>query len=65
MFELLLGDLFALGIIASTYYVLMRIAFYATIIFAIIGLITTIRWIIGKTKKKETPGEKWMRTGRL
>ena len=36
-------------------------------ILAIIGLITIIKTIVRKisNRKKETPGEKWMRTGRM
>ena len=33
---------------------------------ALIGLVTTIKWLlILATRKKETPGERWRRTGRI
>lgn len=34
-------------------------------ILAIIGLVTVLKRIFSGKKKKETPGEKWLRTGRI
>ncbi len=44
---------------------LFQILFLLMVVFSIIGLITTIKWFFGKRKPKETPGEKWRRTGRI
>lgn len=40
--------------------------FGLTCILAVIGLLTVLKWIIIKPwkKKKETPEERWLRTGR-
>lgn len=43
---------------------LFQILFILMVIFSIIGFITTIKWLFTR-KKKETPGEKWRRTGRM
>lgn len=35
------------------------------IVFAIIGVISTIGFFRGRRKKRETPEDKWLRTGRM
>ena len=41
---------------------IIAILFFAL---AIIGLITVLRFFIKGRKPKETPGQKWLRTGRI
>lgn len=46
--------------------ILFNIVSIALLIFAVIGIIATIKWCTGrKSKKDETPGEYWKRTGRM
>lgn len=66
----IMGDLFGVGIIGLGYssmggYLLSHIIFFAIVIFAAIGLFTTIKWLFTHKRKKETPGQKWLRTGRM
>lgn len=44
---------------------LFQVLFLLMVVFAIIGLITTIKWLFTRNKNKETPGQKWRRTGRM
>lgn len=44
---------------------LFQILFILMVIFSIIGFITTIKWLFTRNRNKETPGQKWRRTGRM
>ena len=45
--------------------VLAYIIFGLMVILSVIGLLTVIKWLVMKPrKKKETTSEKWMRTGK-
>lgn len=66
------GELFGYGIIGIGYdthigFIGAHILVALIMVLAVIGLIATISFIIKaiKNHKKETPGEKWMRTGRM
>lgn len=46
--------------------VLAYLIFGLMVVLSIIGLVTVVKWFINKpTKKKETPGERWLRTGKM
>ena len=46
--------------------VLAYLIFGVMVILSIIGLVTVVKWFINKpSKKKETPGERWLRTGKM
>ena len=45
--------------------VIAYILFGLICIFTIIGIISTIKWLFTRGKRKETPGEYWKRTGRM
>ena len=71
--KFIMGDILGAGGIGLIYYntwgfILTHIIFFALIIFAIIGLITTIAFLFGRKGKgrhKETAEEKWIRTGKF
>lgn len=50
----------ATGIVAF----FVKLAIYATLVFAIIGFVTTIRFFVSR-KKKTSSGEEWLKTGRM
>lgn len=64
MFELF-AKLSLLSAKLSFIALLVRIVVIAILVFAVIGIISTIHFFIGRKKTKETPEEKWRRTGRL
>lgn len=45
--------------------VLAYIIFGLFCIFAVIGLITVLKWLFVGRPKKEDPGKKWLRTGKF
>lgn len=45
--------------------VLAWLIFALIAICTIVGLITIIRWFVGHRRGKETPGQYWMRTGKM
>lgn len=62
------GLLFDLYTFAAGYILLLRFLQLLSVvmfIFSIIGIITTIKFFVGRRKKKETAEEKWLRTGKL
>lgn len=68
--KFIMGDFMGFGAIGLIYegfggYLLAHIIFFALILFAIIGFFATIKWLFTRRKPKETPGQKWMRTGRM
>ena len=65
MFELLFFDLSMLFAKASLAVFLLKLLFIAIIVFAIIGLITTIKFFIRRRRNKETNGQYWLRTGKM
>lgn len=65
-----MGDIFGVGVVGWAYYnmtgyLLARILFFGMVLLSVIGLVTVVKFLFGGRKKKETPGEKWMRTGRM
>ena len=62
----LLLDIYSLAAGAAFMALLVEIGMILYTVFAIIGLITTIRFFINRKKrKKETAGERWLRTGKI
>lgn len=65
MFTLLFYDLYLLFAGAKFAMFLVELFTLIVIVLAIIGLITTIKFFVTRrSKKKETDGQYWMRTGR-
>lgn len=64
MFEALFFDLSRLFAKAAFAAFLMKILVIAILVFAVIGVITTVKYFAGKKKNKETDGQYWLRTGR-
>ena len=67
--KFIMGDIAGFGMVGWMYYdmtgyLIARGIFFAMAILAVIGLITVLKFLFTGRKKKETPGEKWMRTGR-
>ena len=44
---------------------LLQVLLVAMCIFSIIGVVSTIKWVRNRRKPKETPEEKWLKTGRI
>lgn len=66
MFEMLFYDLSRLFAKAAIAAFLLKIVILAILVFAIIGIITTIKFFVRRHNlKKETDGQYFMRTGRL
>ena len=65
MFEMLFFDLSLLFAKASLAVFLLKLLFIAIIVFAIIGLINTIKFFIRRRRNKETDGQYWLRTGKM
>jgi len=70
MINFVMGDLAGFGIIGIVYqgftnYIISHIIFFILAALCAIGLITSIKWLFTRKRKKETPGQKWMRTGKL
>ena len=65
MFEMLFFDLSMLFAKASLAVFLLKLLFIAIIVFAIIGLINTIKFFIRRRRNKETDGQYWLRTGKM
>lgn len=70
--EFIMGDVFGVGMVGWMYYdmtgyLIARLLFGGMAILSIVGLVTIVGFIIRaiKGRKKETPGEKWLRTGRM
>ena len=64
----MLGLILDLCGFAASYILLWRILQILSIamfIFSIIGIITTIKWLLGRRKPKESAGDKWLRTGKF
>ena len=62
------GLLLALYNFAAGYLLLLlllQILSVVMFVFSIIGIIATIKFFVGRRKKKETAEEKWLRTGKL
>lgn len=64
MFEMLFRDLSLLFAGAAFAAFLMKIIVIAILVFAVIGVITTIKFFANRKKNKETDGQYWLRTGR-
>ena len=64
---LFMADLYAFLAGARIAAFLYMVFVIAILIFAIIGIITTIRFFVRRkrNKKQMTPGERWMKTGRV
>lgn len=70
MINFVMGDWMGFGIIGIVYegfanYIISHIIFFVLAALCLVGLVSTIKWIFTRKRKKETPGEKWMRTGKL
>lgn len=65
MLDLLLMDLYALSLKAKIAAFLINAVIIIILVFAVIGVIATVKWFLKRKKPKETPGEKWRRTGRI
>ena len=68
--KFVIGDIAGYGMVGWIYYdmtgyLVTRVLFFALVGLAAIGLITVLKFFFTGRKKKETPGEKWMRTGRM
>ena len=68
--KFIMGDIAGFGMVGWVYYdmtgyLIARVLFIGMAILATIGLITILKFLFTGQKKKETPGEKWMRTGRM
>ena len=65
MLESLFFDLSLIFAKASFAVFIMKLLILAILVFAVIGIITTVKFFIRrKNKKKETDGEYWLRTGK-
>lgn len=58
-------DLYTWSLGARFMAFLFQVLFLLMVVFAIIGFITTIKWLFTRNKNKETPEQKWRRTGRM
>lgn len=65
MLELLFGKLALMFAKASFAVFLIKLLIIAIIVFAIIGIVCTVKFCITHRRKKETPGQYWMRTGKM
>lgn len=68
--KFIMGEFLGIGIIGIGYsgtggYLLSHFIFFATVVFAIIGLLATIKWLFFGRKPKETAGQRWLRTGKF
>lgn len=45
--------------------VLSMIIFALLVLFAVIGIISALKWVFFRHSSKEDPGKKWLRTGRF
>lgn len=68
--KFVMGDILGFGIVGFAYhnttgYLLSRAIVIGLIVFAIIGLGATIKWLFGRRKQKESAGDKWLRTGKF
>ena len=68
--KFIMGDFMGFGAIGLVYegfgsYLLSHIIFFTLIVLAVIGCFTVMKWIFTGRRPKETPGQKWMRTGRM
>ena len=64
MFEMLFYDLSRLFAKAAFAAFLMKIVVLAVIVFAVIGVISTIKYFSKRKHAKETDGQYWLRTGK-
>lgn len=64
MFEMLFYDLSRIFARAAFAAFLMKIVVLAVIVFAVIGVISTIKYFSKRKHAKETDGQYWLRTGR-
>ena len=64
MFEMLFYDLAHLFAGAAFIAFLLKLFILAILVFAVIGVITTIKFFANRKKNKETDGQYWLRTGR-
>lgn len=62
--DILFGELSLFFAKASFAVFLAKVLFFLIIVFAVIGIISTIKFFAGRKSRKETPGEYWMRTGK-
>ena len=65
----LAGDAFGMGGIGIVYdgplgAIGTWIVFITIIILSIIGLLTTLKFLFTRKRKKETPEERWLKTGK-
>lgn len=65
MLEYLFFEMSKLMAAASLAVILLKIIIVLILIFAVIGIISTIRFFAGRKKRKETDGEYWLRTGKM
>lgn len=68
--EFIMGDFFLAGGIGIIYHttwggILAHVIFFAMIILSIIGLFSIVKWMFRKKRIKETPGQKWLKTGKM
>ena len=68
--KFIMGDIAGFGMVGWVYYdmtgyLIARVLFIGMAILTTIGLITILKFLFTGRKKKKTPGEKWMRTGRM
>lgn len=62
------GLFFDLYTFAASYIILLRLIQILSVImfiFSIIGIIATVQFFRKRRKPKETPGERWLRTGKM
>jgi len=64
MIEMLFLEAYSWILAAGFIAFLIKLLIIAILIFAIIGIITTIRFFANR-KKKKNAGEIWMKTGRM
>ena len=64
MFGLLL-ELYSFAAGTLLLWRLLQLLSVVMFIFSIIGIITTIKFFVGRRKKKETAEERWIRTGKF
>lgn len=66
MFNSLIADLYFYSLGASIGAAIVKIAIVVIVIFAIIGLIATIRFLASRGKKKQKdPYKEWLKTGKF
>lgn len=68
--EFIMGEFMSVGGIGLVYYntwgfIFTHLIFFALVIFAVIGVISTLKFLIGGRKPKETAEQKWIRTGKF